>query len=98
MHVVGADAAAIGFFSEAYPDRRAPWSRDRWRRSPLKVASMSAPYAGCGRPDQLGDRLALPQAQRVQVGVLVTAEAEGVDQLQYANLFGIHLGIGNGAL
>ena len=45
---------------------------------------------------ELGDRFTLPQAQRVEVGILVATEAEGVDQLQYANLLGIHLGIGNG--
>ncbi|MNB92607.1 hypothetical protein D3C75_397120 [compost metagenome] len=45
---------------------------------------------------ELGNGFTGPEAEGIQIGILVTAEAEGVDQLQYAHLLGIHLGIGNG--
>ena len=42
--------------------------------------------------------LALPQAERIEVGMLMPAEAEGVDQLQYLDLFGVGFRIGDGGV
>ena len=97
VHVVGADAAAIGFLQRGIQIGEhhglATDGVGAHIEGGLHVCTLQVVE---GRI-QLGDRLALPQTQGVQVGVLVTAEAEGVDQLQYANLFGIHLGIGDGS-
>lgn len=62
----------------------------------MKVASISAPCRLWKRRIQFGNGFTLPQAQRVQIGILVTTETEGVDQLQYPHLLGIHLRIGDG--
>ncbi|MNE62180.1 hypothetical protein D3C80_1574480 [compost metagenome] len=42
--------------------------------------------------------LTLPQTERIEVGMLMSAETEGVNQLQYLDLFGIGVWVVDGGV
>ncbi len=95
VHVVGADGAAIGLLQRGV---------EIGEHHGLATDGVGAHIEGglhvCALQVvecriQFGDGIALPQTERVQIGILVTTETERVDQLQYPHLLGIHLRIGD---
>ncbi|MNG77986.1 hypothetical protein D3C79_365490 [compost metagenome] len=47
---------------------------------------------------EVSNGLLLPQAERIEIGMLMPAETEGVDQLQYLDLFGVGVWIVDGGI
>ena len=95
VHVVGTYAAAVGLFQRGVQITKyhglATDGVGAHIEGGLHVCALQVVECGI----QFGNGFTLPQAQRVQIGILVTTKTEGIDQLQHPYLLGIHLGIGN---